>query len=348
MKKKNPTTIKDIAAKVGVSATTVSMVLNNPETPRVSRERRRQVLKACEELDYRPNFAARMLQKKESNIIGLTVESLKNPFFSELAQGVVQRAKELGYSVLLASVKGGIEDQRSSIRNLLDYGVDGLILSSVFLDDPCIEELSEMDVPFLLALRQLRKTHSRRAYNFVGVDNYKGSCEIIEHLASLGHASFQVLAGPQNVSTGYNRLLGTLDTFDKLGIDFDRDTSLRISDDFYKESGMRFAADLVKSGELPSVIVAHSDYLAIGIITALLEAGYKVPEDVAVVGFDNIEMSSLPGVSLTSVSHNKNQVGYSSVDLLLRTIKTRQIQQMILDPHVIVRNSSALPLRFRK
>jgi LacI family transcriptional regulator len=96
MKKKNPTTIKDIAAKVGVSATTVSMVLNNPETPRVSKERRRQVLKACEELDYRPNFAARMLQKKESNIIGLTVESLKNPFFSELAQGVVQRAKELG------------------------------------------------------------------------------------------------------------------------------------------------------------------------------------------------------------------------------------------------------------
>ena len=172
MKRKSPT-IKDIAALVGVSATTVSMVLNNPETPRVGKERRTQILTACKELKYRPNFAARMLQKKASNIIGLTIESLKNPFFSELAQGVVQRAKELGYSVLLSSVRGGIEDERRCIQDLLSYGVDGLILSSVFLDDPCIEELFDMDVPFLLALRQLRGTHSRPAYNFVGVDNYK-------------------------------------------------------------------------------------------------------------------------------------------------------------------------------
>ena len=347
MKKKNPTTIKDIAAAVGVSATTVSMVLNNPETPRVSKERRRQVLKACEDLNYRPNFAARMLQKKESNIIGLTVDSLKNPFFSELAQGVVQRGKELGYSVLVSSVRGGVKDQRESIQSLLDYGVDGLILSSAYLDDPSIEELSESGVPFLLALRQLRQTDSRKAYNFVGVDNYKGSCDMTEHLITLGHTSFQVIAGPQNVSTGYNRLLGTLDTLERNGIELDKN-SLHISDDFYKESGIRYANEIMKGKKLPSVIIAHSDYLAIGVILALLDAGYKVPEDVAVVGFDNIEMASLPGVNLTSVSHNKNEVGHTSVDLLLRTIKTRQVQQVILDPHVIVRGSSALPTRFGK
>jgi len=347
MKKRNQTTIKDIAAAVGVSATTVSMVLNNPETPRVSKERRRQVLKACEELDYRPNFAARMLQKKESHIIGLTVDSLKNPFFSELAQDVVERGKELGYSVLVASVRGGVEDQRENLMNLLNYGVDGLILSSAYLDDPCIEELSEIGVPFLLALRQLRQTDSRKAYNFVGVDNYKGSCDMIEHLISLGHTSFEVIAGPQDVSTGYNRLLGTLDTFERNEIKFDKKL-LHISQDFYKESGFHYANEIIKKKKLPSAIVAHSDHLAIGVILALLEAGYKVPDDVAVVGFDNIEMASLPGIDLTSVSHSKNLVGHTSVDLLLKTIKTRQVQQVILDPHIKVRGSSELPLRFRK
>ncbi len=345
MKKSKPT-IKDIAAAVGVSATTVSMVLNNPETPRVGKKRRDEILKACEELQYRPNFAARMLQKKASKIIGLTVSSLKNPFFSELAQGVVTRAKEVGYSVLLSSVRGGVEDERRCIADLIAYGVDGIILSSVFLDDPAVEELFHMDVPFLLALRQLRQTDSRRAYNFVGVDNYKGSWDMVEHLVDLGHKEFAVIAGPQTLSTGYNRLLGALDALEKHSLGVPPD-ALFVSEDFYKESGAAYAKELLKRGRLPSVIIAHSDYLAIGVILALLEEGLRVPQDVAVVGFDNIEMASMPGVNLTSVSHNKNATGSESVNLLLQTIRKKQIQQVILEPHIIVRGSCALPERLR-
>lgn len=332
---------------VGVSATTVSMVLNNPETPRVGKERRKQILEACEKLQYRPNFAARMLQKKASNIIGLTVASLRNPFYSELAQGVVQRAKEKGYSVLLSSVRGGIDDERRCVRDLLSYGVDGLILSSAYLDDPCIDELFDQPAPFVLALRQLRKIDSRRSYNFVGVDNYKGSCDMLEHLISLGHQDFTVLAGPQDVSTGYNRLLGTLDTLKKHSIELGFG-AVHIAEDFYKESGVKYAAEVIKRKEMPSAIIAHSDYLAIGVILGLLEAGYKVPDDVAVVGFDNIEMANLPGINLTSVSHSKNKTGSTAVDLLLQTIQRKQIQQVILDPHIIVRGSCALPDRFKK
>ncbi len=339
--------MKDIAAAVGVSVTTVSMVLNNPETPRISRKRRREILKACEELQYRPNFAARMLQKKASNIIGLTVSSLKNPFFSELAQGVVQRAKEVGYSVLLSSVRGGIEDERRCIDDLIRYGVDGLIISSAYLDDPAIEELFDMDVPFLLALRQLRKTDSRRSYNFVGVDNYQGSFAMVEHLVSQGHRDFSIIAGPQNLSTGYNRLLGSLDALKKHGIKVP-EKALLVSDDFYKESGSALAKQILKSGKLPSVIMAQSDYLAIGVIMALYEEGLKVPDDMAVVGFDNIEMASMPGMNLTSVSHNKSETGTASVDLLLQAIRKKHSQHVILEPHIIVRGSCALPARYKK
>ncbi len=345
--KKNQPTIKDIAAMVGVSATTVSIVLNNPETPRVSKERRRMILEACEELQYRPNFAARMLQKKSSNIIGLTVSSLRNPFFSELAQGVVQRAKEHGYSVLLSSVRGGVEDERRCIQDLLSYGVDGLILSSAFLDDPCIEELFDQPVPFLLALRQLRKTHARRSYNFVGVDNYKGSWDMVEHLIGLGHQDFCIVAGPQDVSTGYNRLLGTVDALRKYSIELPPE-DVHVAEDFFKETGSSYTEKILKRDKLPSVIIAHSDHLAIGVILALVEAGYKVPNDVAVVGFDNIEMAPLPGIDLTSVSHHKLKTGHTAVDLLLQTIENQQIQQLILDPQIIVRGSSALPDRFKK
>ena len=341
--------MKDIAHLSGVSAATVSLVLNNNETKRVSREKRDQILDIAQQLNYRPNYSARCLVKQESRTIGLVVTSFANPFYSEIAQDIILRAKEMGYSVVASSARmDDIDDERRSVHDLLDRGVDGLVICSALRNDPVITDLINYDVPFVLALRRVDRRPGETSPDFVVVDNHMGAFQLTEHLIRMGHRKIALFTGDLRASTGYHRLEGAKAALKLYG--FSPDQSIVLNGDFQRPTGFRLALKLLEGKELPTAIFAHNDHMAIGAIECFVKEGMKVPDDIGVIGFDDIEMAGLPGIDLTTVSQTKCSMGQTAVDILLEKIEKKSeriTKQFLLNPILVIRKSCGFDMRGR-
>lgn len=328
-----------------MSPTTVSLVLKDHETTRVGAVTRKRILEIADRLDYRPNYAARALLKKESYTIGLVITTLVNPFYSEIAQDIIGRCKETGYGVIISSVRGGIEDEKRSVQDLLDRGVDGLIICSAYKNDSVVDALNRQGFPFILALRSIRQHPEDPPVDFIVVDNKRGGYLAIKHLLRMGHRRIGIITGDQDTSTGKYRLQGSGAAFKANGI-VPWQRMIRYGD-FHRDSGFHLAGELLREKEKPTAIFAHSDYMAVGVLERLHKEGYKVPEDMAVIGFDDIEMGRLPGVELSTVTQKKAIMGRMAVDNLLRKIKGESdhlVTRVILDPILIVRKSCGFHL----
>ena len=334
-------TIKDIAREANVSAATVSLVLRDPETPRVSPATRNQVLEITKRLKYKPNIFARSLVGKESLNLGLVITSLQNPFYAEITHEIIDQAMKKNYGVIATSVaKGGPDVERRVVQNLLDRGVDGLIICSTLRQDPLVYELKKEGVLFVLAWRTVEQKPTDPSVDFFGVDNQRGAVIAIDHLVNLGHKRIALLSGSRDTSTGYDRYVGAMGAFEAHGIEADRD--LILFGDFYRESGYALAQKLLRLKNRPTAIFAGNDCMAMGVLDALAERGLKVPDDMALVGFDDIEMAGLPGIDLTTVAHLKNTIGRLAVDHLIDKIRgdsDRMVKKIILDPLLVVRKS---------
>ncbi|MCP4397060.1 MAG: LacI family transcriptional regulator, partial [bacterium] len=313
-----PATIKDIAKEANVSPTTVSIALRNDKSSRVSDATRQNISAIAKRLNYRPNYTARALVAQTSYTLGLVITTLSIPFHSELAQDIITRAGEVGYSVLVGSARGGLEDEERSIHELLARGVDGLIICSAFKHDPAVTDLFRQSVPFVLAVRAVDPRPEFPPVNFIGVDNERGGYLVTEHLLRMGHTGIAFLRGIQEVSTGYNRYMGARKALEAYGAP--PDPGLVFDAGFHRETGLRLTRELLASHRKFTAIVAASDHMAIGALDGLREAGVRVPDDVAVVGFGDIEMAGLPGVNLTTVTQKKTVMGNMAVDILLENI----------------------------
>lgn len=340
-------TVKSIAREANVSVTTVSLALDGKGASRVSQVTRERILEIADRLNYRPNLLARSLVTKRTQSIGLVVTSLANPVYAEVAEDIIDHAANNGYGVLICSV-GGREDEQLLIGELIDRGVDGLIICSASRSDPMVHELAESDIPFVLTCRGVDQDPSDPVIDFIGVDDRRGGYMAMEHLIGLGHRRLALIAGPQEISTGYQRLLGA-----KAAV---RDYGLELPDHriafgkFTRRSGREAALAILRAPDRPTAVFVANDHMAMGALDAARELNLNVPEDVAVIGFDNMEMTNLPGVDLTTISQKREIWGRLAVNRLIEKIESdgeMDPEMNFLDPLLIIRRSCGCPAEER-
>jgi LacI family transcriptional regulator len=337
-------TMTHVAERVGVSVATVSYVMN--DRPGVGDEVRARVLEAADELGFRPNRLAQGLRRGRTKLLGLLLADIANPFYPELAAGVIDGANELGYQVFLSQTGNHGEFTEREARALLDLRCDALIFTSVTTADrPLLTQLLTEGVAFVQTVRRVEDLPA----DFVGIDDRAGGRDLIEHLLALGHRDIAFLHGPVASSASSDRLDGCLTTLAAAGLRPDDERVIEVG--LTLGGGFAGAGELLASGRpMPSAIVCGNDVIALGAIDALMDAGVRVPEDVAVVGYDDMPFASSRPVDLTTVHQPLRRMGAASVELLVERLDAPDLppRQLVLPHHLVARSSSGTPAAERE
>jgi LacI family transcriptional regulator, galactose operon repressor len=338
--KKRPTLV-DIAKEAGVSASTVSLVLRDKDTKRVGYDTRNRIIKIASRLNYKPNLQARSLVGRGSRTIGLVLTTLANPVYVEMMQGIIHRATEERYGVIASSVDDhGLKGERRSVFDLIARGVDGLIICSVLRKDKLIDELIQQRIPFVLVGRMVDRKPSDPSIDYIIPNDQRGAAMAVEHLLKLGYKRLAVILGPQDTSSGYNRRMGALAAIKAYGIR--KGDVLMLQGDYKRESGYKLAQKIVGMKDKPDAVYSSNDIMAIGLLHAFADKGIRVPEDIAIVGYDDIEMVGLPGVDLTTICFRRDAMGALAVDRLIEKIKGGSsdiVTRTLLDPILTIRKT---------
>jgi LacI family transcriptional regulator len=322
------TTIKDIARKAGVSGATVSRVINNMAN--VKPETRSRVLKAIEELNYYPNSLARGMRSKKTNSIGLLVADITNPFYAETAKTIIEAAGRFNYSIILCNTNNDLLEQQKYIDVLLQRKVDGLIFASVHYKDPSLTPVAASQIPYILYNRRMADSDG---INYVVLDNELGALIAVEHLYGLGHRRIAFIRGPNTFSTGRERLNGYIQALDKFKIPYDG--SIVVQGKYSEKQSYNAVKKLLSAEKRPDAIFASNDLMALSAMEAIMSSGLKIPDDIAVVGFDDIEIASHSAIQLTTVSQNRKMMAEIAIDSLRKMIQkeARHLPtQVILKP----------------
>lgn len=326
-------TIKDVAAIAGISYTTVSHVLNR--TRPVSDEVRKKVEAAIAQLDYVPSAVARSLKAKSTATIGLLIPNGINPYFAELARGIEDYCERNGFCVILCNSDDNLDKQRNYLRVLLEKRVDGLIVSSVGGGD----SLASVRTPMVIVDRDLENITA----DLVRIDHELGAYLATSHLLDLGHRHIACISGPAETSVARMRLAGYLRAMQEAGIDVP--DSWIVESDFTGPSGYKAAGSLLEN-DRPTAIFAANDMVGIGVLRAAAERNVRVPADLSVIGFDDIQMSQYVFPALTTVGQSILQLGERAAEVLLKRISTRgdsAVQRLIVAPSIVLRESTAPP-----
>ncbi|MBO0344225.1 LacI family DNA-binding transcriptional regulator [Roseibium sp. CAU 1637] len=303
--------IQDVAKVAGVSTATVSRALSNPEL--LSESTRDAVLSAIRTTGYRVNRAARSLRRQEARAVLVLVPNLGNPFFSEILAGMTAVLGGADYSVLITDTKGSGADERQLLDYFRDARVDGMISLDGGLDDDELELLRGQAgngrVVFACEWVQGAKLPSVRS------DNLEGARLAVQHLHELGHRKIAHITGPQDNVLTHARREGMLEERARLGLPA-RDEWI-VRGDFSLESGQDAGARILAMEDRPTAVFCCSDQVAFGLISALHAGGLRVPEDISVIGFDDIELSAFYVPALTTIRQNRRQLGQAAAQLLL-------------------------------
>jgi DNA-binding LacI/PurR family transcriptional regulator len=335
--------IKDVANWAGVSIATVSNVINHTKT--VSPELTARVYAAIEALDYAVNPVGRGLKSNRTRQIGVIVPSFSQVFFPAVLQGIHESAMQHGYSVSVFESNSNMATEKEHIRFLQHSWIDGIILASYanrenISDREYIRTLAKMgndkkSIPVVTLENALDP-----ALDAVIVDNCHAAETAVSHLLSLGHKKIAHIAAPLRLQIGQLRLSGYKKCLSGAGIPFS--SRLVCEGDYSPRSGYLCAQNLLKQGEAFTALFAASDQMAIGAMRALLDAGLRIPKDIAVIGVDNNFPSTLVNPSLSSVDLPKHEMGRNAMELLIRRLDdpSAPIKTVTLDTRVIVRRST--------
>lgn len=332
------TTIKDIARMANVSHTTVSRALNDKS--RIKNETKEKILSIAKELNYRPNFIARSLVMKQTKTLGLVITTIANPFYTELSQGIETTAIRLGYNIILCSTNYDVSVEKQYTDMLRSKGVDGIIFTSAHMGDPNIIGLAEEGYPIVLVNRRTYHPMVREKVDYIGVDNISGGFLAVEHLIKLGHDRIGVIGGSSESSVGFERLEGGKKALTAYGREVVGDYFLE--GDFLKGSGYRGGKEFLKMNRPPTAIFAANDYMALGTYQAIVEEGMKVPEDIALIGFNDIEFTSMKGIELTTIGQKKYEMGALAAKMLVERIEGKKMgpsKEIVLEPELIIRKT---------
>lgn len=329
-------TILDVARRAGVSPATVSRVLNG--RPHVRPQVQDAVGRAVAALRFRPDPVARSLVGGGSRTLGLIVADITNPFYAETAKAIVETARGRGHMVVLCNTDNLPRLQAEQIRMLREQRVEGIILGSVHRRDPAAEELVASGFPCVMYNRRL----ASQAGTFVVLDNVRGAEEVTRHFIELGHRRIAFLAGPPSFSTAAERLTGYRRALAHAGIPFDR--RLVRQGQFKAELAYQAARELLQQRPRPTAIVAGNDLTALAVLDAAARLGVRVPEDVGVSGFDDIELAGSERIQLTTVGQQKAEMGRLAVNYLLELVEARDGLRRdpihhVLPPTLVVRRS---------
>lgn len=330
-------TIKDIAAKAGVSVTTVSLVLNGKEH-RIAQETRKKIIDIANALEYRPNQLAVGLITKRTNTIGLLIPDVSNSYFSELAKGAESKAAENGFNLILCNTNDSPTKDCKYVNVLLDRGVDGIIMvpSGRGKDETlnqCLNLMKRSQKPFVLADRIRVGT----TYPGVTLDQLKGGYLATEYLIKQGHRKIGCITGPLGMVNAYMRYQGYKKALQKYGINYN--SKLVKEGTYHIEDGLIQSKELFE--ENVSAIFACNDLMAYGVYKSAISEGIKVPEELSIIGFDNIPFSEFLEVPLTTIHQPACQIGEVSVEKLINLILKKEDTDkvIVLDPELIIRDS---------
>lgn len=338
--KRESFTTKDIARQAGVSQATVSRVLNNSLS--VKDETRKKVLEVIESQGYKPNQLARSMVVKETRNIGLFVADVTNPFYSELSKTIIDRAMSFDYSVLLCNTDNDNRTLEYYLDVLLQKRVDGIIFASVSTEHERVEQLVKSGFPCMMCNRHM----SYNKNNFVVTDNIKGSYLAVNHLIKLGHKRICYVSGPTEFSTAQERLIGYKQALQEAGIAYNE--NLVLQGGFKKDPAYNAVKKILNKKPLPTAFFCTNDVMALGTINSIIEAGCKVPEDIAIVGYDDISIAAHSLIGLTTISAKTQEMGIKAVDYILKIIKNGSSNLLIqeyLEPELIIRNSCGYHLQ---
>jgi Transcriptional regulators len=334
--------IKDVAKEAGVSISTVSNALNNSRY--VKKETKNRIKEIAKRLKYEPNILARGLKTKSTNTVAVVVPDISNQFFAQVIRGVEESARLRNFNVLLACTYYDVLDEKKSIENLKKQFVDGFIFISGYDSFEHIRELKNNNFPVVLADRELGDTKVPS----VLIDNFRAIKEVVKYLYDLGHKKIGYISyAYDNQTTVRKRFEGYCEGLKENKLDYNPDMvvisgTLRLNE---LQGSREAVRKIIKSKSIPSVIMTASDFIAVGVIKALKDLKIKVPEEISVVGFDNILISQYSSPLLTTVKQPKEKMGTIAMNLLLDIIEGKKItdRNIVLSTKIIERESVIKP-----
>ncbi len=307
--------IREVAKLAGVSPSTVSRVMNH--TANVDEEKKRRVLEAIEATGFKPNELARALFKQSLKVIGVIVPSIENPFFSEIARAIEEEAFNSGYRILLCNSNGDVEKEKMNIHMLNQMKADGLIMMAQ--SEQTGELIRDCEMPVVVLDRMIS---GEKVIANINSNNYEGSYTAAKHLWECGCRNIVCMRGPQNASSGKERYRGYLGFCKKHQLE-----ERCVDCDYSYDEGIRAAKEVLEKYPEVDGIVACNDMVAISTYKVLRKQGYKVPEDVQIVGYDNIRFSRLFTPEVTTISQPIKEMGKMAIQIIISYINGNPVQQ---------------------
>ncbi|KPU26855.1 hypothetical protein TR13x_08080 [Caloranaerobacter sp. TR13] len=325
-------TIIDVAKRAGVSVGTVSNVINNKVN--VSQEKRERVLKAIKELNFQPSGTARMLKRGRTNSIALLIPQISKPFYSMIIEGAESAASENGYDLIFCRTHRDPKIEEKFLNLIGEKRVDGVILVSIEIDDKALDVVQENKYPVVLLERHINNSNIPS----ILIDNQSGAFKAVKYLIELGHRDIIFINGPTTTIPGMMRLKGYIEALSKYNLPFNKD--LYREGEFDINNGYKGITEILKNHKATAVF-AGSDTIAMGVFNGLQNMGLRVPEDISVIGFDDIYLASMLNPPLTTIRQPAFEMGYKAVEVLIDTIngKNRNETVEILETELIIRKS---------
>jgi LacI family transcriptional regulator len=338
---KTKVSIHDVAREAGVALSTVSNALSGKDN--VKESTRKKVQEAAERLGYRVSFVARSLRMQRTFTLGVLLADVSNPSSPDFLRGVEDLADREACSLLVCNTDGLLDKQLAQMRVLLDRRVDGLVLLSQYCDPPLVRELLNSGTPFVLLQRRSRQ----HVDDYVGADNHEGITAAIEHLVSFGHKRIGFIRGPTESTTADERLEAYRLAVERLKLD--DDPTLVIQGNYQVDGGYRAGREFLSMDKRPTAILAANDMSAIGVMNAASEAAVSIPDDLSLIGLDDIELASYAPINLTTIALQRRDMGTAAATLLMDRIrKKRKKAKQILFPMKLVVRGSTGPVPSKK
>lgn len=325
--------IRDVAARAQVAVGTVSNFLNRPD--RVAVATRAKIEAAIAELNFVPNASARHLRSGSSKTVGLLVPDITNPFFTEIARGAGDTASERNYTLILCNSDEDPEKEERHLKMLIEQRICGLLITPSFEGLAGVAEFNRRNIPTTF----IDRSSESQKQSSVSMDDFHGGKIAIEHLHSRGHISIAWVNGPLSIAQCAAREAGVMETARSLNLKISK---FQVSQ-MRLQNGYEIATDILKSETPISAIFCANDLVALGVLRALLENGKALPDDYALIGYDDIGFSASASIPLTSISQPAYKLGALAAEMIINEVENEKKfihEQIIFKPELVIRAST--------
>ncbi len=328
--------IRTVAERANVSIATVSRTINH--VPTVNAKMAKRVWEAIRELNYFPNTQARALVSGRTRLLGLIVSEITNPFFPELIQGFEDIAVENGYEILVSSTNYDPRRMNLCIRRMLERKAEGVAVMTFGIEEPMLEQLAERNIPLVF----VDQGPDRPGISLLKVDYHHGIRQGVQHLAALGHRNIAFISGPMRLHSAQSRLAAFSKSLTECGIAINQDWI--VEGDHTLEGGIVATEKLLSGARLPTAVMCSNDMTAIGVLHKAYRAGLRVPDDLSVIGFDDIHITQVMIPPLTSIQMSRTELARAAVNALRAHVEnTTHHREYKIDTRLVVRESTGYP-----